>query len=160
MKFKIDPSSSAPTPCWPIQFTSLPRNLSQVEIPAQQHDFSCFFAGSGPLACFHFRINLNSTCVSYRQVVGLLGLGLPTQDNFFCKHYRPWWTLPSFTTALHRSRSCDFRLQFLTPTAFICSSAESSHPTTCLPTRRVPSEGARFSFHVATFWILHFARSF
>jgi hypothetical protein len=47
--------------------------------------------------------------------------------------------LVSFTIALHSSRSCDFRLQFLTPIVFKSSSAESSHLIAGLPTRRIPS---------------------
>jgi hypothetical protein len=58
---------------------------------------------------------------------------------FFCGRCSPWWTLASFTIALHWTRSDDFRLQFLKSTVFKCSSVECSHLTVGLPTRRVPS---------------------
>jgi hypothetical protein len=54
--------------------------------------------------------------------------------------------LVSFTTR-HWSRSCDFRLQFLTPIVFK-PSTESSHLTAGLPTRRVPSWGNNYDNHI------------
>jgi hypothetical protein len=57
---------------------------------------------------------------------------------FFYGRYNPLWTLASFTIAFHWSRSCDFRLQFLTPIV-LKSSTESSHPIAGLPTCRLPS---------------------
>jgi hypothetical protein len=48
--------------------------------------------------------------------------------------------LASSKIALHWSRSCVFRLQFLTPIIFRSSSIESSHLIAGLPTGRVPSD--------------------
>jgi hypothetical protein len=63
----------------------------------------------------------------------------PPSSFFFWGRYDAWWNLDSFTIARHWFRSCDFRLQFLTPTVFKFLSTESSHVIAGLPTRRVPS---------------------
>jgi hypothetical protein len=47
---------------------------------------------------------------------------------------------------MRRSRSSDFRLQFLTAVIFRSSAIECSHPTASLPTRRVPSGLCRVNF--------------
>jgi hypothetical protein len=65
---------------------------------------------------------------------------------FFHGRCSPRWTSTSFSNARHWSRSCDFRLQFLTPVIFRSSPAESSHPMAGLPTRRASSGVCRVDF--------------
>jgi hypothetical protein len=59
---------------------------------------------------------------------------------FFCWPYSPQWNLASSTIAVNWSRSCVFRLQFLTPITFRSSSIESSHLTAGLATVRIAGE--------------------
>jgi hypothetical protein len=64
--------------------------------------------------------------------------------------------LVSFMIACHWSWFCDFRLQFLIPIVFRSSSAESSHLSAGLPTRRVPSGLCRVNFIEAVHYILDY----
>jgi len=53
---------------------------------------------------------------------------------FFSWHYSPWWTAASSRIVLHRSRSCNLRLQFLMPTFLRSSSTYSGHFNLGFPT--------------------------
>jgi hypothetical protein len=92
---------------------------------------------------FGFHIMLGSSCIAPQLAAPQEGLSsmklLLLLLLLFCRRCSPWWTLASLTIALHWSRSWDFRLQFLRPTVFKSSSAESSHLTEHLVTRRVTS---------------------
>jgi hypothetical protein len=90
----------------------------------------------------HVRINFKQRLwVSSTQLTSLQ-VTSPFFFFFFCGRYSPWWTLASFTIALHWSRYCDFRLKFPAFIIFESSSTESSHLIAGMPTRRVPSESA------------------
>ena len=65
---------------------------------------------------------------------------------FFFWPYNPWGISASSTIVLLWSRSCDIRLQFLTPIFFRPSSTDASHLNLGFPKRRVPSGLISVSF--------------
>jgi hypothetical protein len=60
--------------------------------------------------------------------------------------YSPGWTLASSKIIPHSSRSCDSRLQFLTPKFLRASSIDSRHLHLGFPTCQVPCGLCRVSF--------------
>jgi hypothetical protein len=65
---------------------------------------------------------------------------------FFFWLYSPRWILVSTKITLHCSRSCYWRLQFLTLMFFRSSPTDSGHLNLGFPTRRVPSVSRSVSF--------------
>ena len=73
-------------------------------------------------------------------------LSLQIFITFFFWPYSPWGTSASSTTVLHWSRSCDIRLQFVTPIFFRPSSTDASYLNFGFPKRRRPSGLISVSF--------------